>query len=308
VPLVRERIDTPDGDFLDLDISAAAKVPGDGARRPVVVVLHGLEGSARRPYALLAHQALREAGITAVGLNFRGCSGEPNRASRFYHSGETGDLRLVLEHARARFPGSPLGALGFSLGGNVLLKYLGEEGDAAHGRILAAATISVPFDLAAGAAALERGLMARLYSYYFMRSLSRKIAALRPRLDGLCNVDAAILARTLRAFDDALTAPLHGFADSADYYQRSSSAQFLPGIRVPTLLIHSEDDPFLPAKAVPWTAIRGNPFLTPAISRRGGHVAFIAAGSAPWRPVFWAEREAARFLAHQFTAGRAGGG
>jgi len=250
---------------------------------------------------LLAYRALGNAGITAVGFNFRGCSGEPNRARRLYHSGETGDLRTVLAHVGRRFPASPIGAVGFSIGGNVLLKYLGEEGDAARATIRAAAAVSVPFDLAAGADNLERGLMARVYTRYFVRSLRRKAAGLRDRLNGLCDVDGAVRARTLREFDDALTAPLHGFADSTDYYSRCASAGFLHAIRVPTLLIHAEDDPFQRARDVPWAAIRGNPRLIQAISRTGGHVAFIA--GLPWRPVFWAEEEAARFMVHALALG-----
>ncbi|HWV56957.1 MAG TPA: hydrolase [Longimicrobiales bacterium] len=297
VALERERIDTPDGDFLDLDI-ARADTGADPA--PVAVVLHGLEGSARKPYMLLAYRALTSAGITAVGMNFRGCSGEPNRARRLYHSGETGDLRTVLAHVATRFPGSPVGAIGFSIGGNVLLKYLGEEGDDARSTMHAAVAISVPFDLAAGADNIERGPMGKVYTHYFMRSLRQKAVIARARLQGLCDVDAAIRARTLRDFDDALTAPVHGFADASDYYRRCGSCAFLHAIRVPTLLIQAEDDPFQRARDIPWGAIRSNPWLITAISRTGGHVGFI--GGTPWRPLFRAEDEAARFVAHALKA------
>ncbi|HEX6940547.1 MAG TPA: hydrolase [Longimicrobiales bacterium] len=290
IPLHRERLETPDGDFLDLDFPPS---PRDDA--PVVLVLHGLEGSTRRHYMLVTYRELHAHGLRAVGLNFRSCGGEPNRLPRFYHSGDTDDLRFVLGHLARRFPDAPTGAIGFSLGGNVLLKYLGEEGDAATAQVRAAAAVSVPFDLAAGAANLERGLMARIYTQYFLRNLRKKVRAkaelLRPHID----VEATLAAATLRAFDDAATAPLHGFADSADYYRRASSAGYLERIRTPTLLLHAEDDPFLPPAAIPRDAIARNPYLIAGFTRRGGHVGFVA--GTPWKPRFWAEEEAARFLA-----------
>ncbi len=293
--LIRVRLDTPDGDFLDLDLGPD---PAEGA--PLGLVLHGLEGSSRRRYALMAYEALLERGVRPVGMNFRGCSGEPNRAPRFYHSGETGDLRFVLDRLRERFPDRSVGVLGFSLGGNVLLKFLGEEADREPPRVRAAVAISVPFDLAAGSRGLEEGLMGRFYTYYFVRMLRQKVRAradvFRKRID----VDAGLAAPTLWAFDDAVTAPLHGFEDAADYYRRSSSARFLDRVRVPTLLLQSRDDPFLPRKALPEEEIAANPRLVPAITERGGHVGFVE--GAPWDPRFWADEEGARFLAHHLHA------
>lgn len=295
-PLRRERIETPDGDFLDLDFAPA---PRDGA--PQVLLLHGLEGSARRGYALITYAELAAAGIQGVGLNFRSCSGEPNRAARLYHSGETSDIRFVLDHLAARFPDVRRGAIGFSLGGNALLKLLGEEGDAARRWLETAVAVSVPYDLAAGADHLERSVMGRFYTGLFVRSLQRKLEAKRALLDGKVDLDRALRARTFREFDDAATAPLHGFADAAEYYHLSSSARYLERIRVPTLLLHAEDDPFLPAHALPRDAIARNPFLVPVITRHGGHVGFI--GGPPWAPRFWAEAEAARFLAARLAHG-----
>lgn len=293
--LTRVRLDTPDGDFLDLDLGPE---PAEGA--PLGLVLHGLEGSSRRRYALMAYEALLERGVRPVGMNFRGCSGEPNRAPRFYHSGETGDLRYVLDRLGERFPDRPVGVLGFSLGGNVLLKFLGEEADREPQRVRAAVAVSVPFDLAAGAEQLEKGLMGPLYTYYFVRMLRQKVRARADLLGAHVDVDAGLAARTLRAFDDAVTAPLHGFADAAEYYRRSSSARFLDRIRVPALLLQSRDDPFLPRSALPEREIAANPHLVPAITERGGHVGFVE--GPPWDPRFWADEEGARFLAHHLHA------
>ncbi len=290
--LRRERLDTPDGDFIDLDFMPEPQSP-----RPIVLVLHGLEGSARRSYVLTMLAALEAQGLWGVGLNFRSCSGEPNRTTRFYHSGETGDLAHVLAMLAKRFPGRPMGAVGFSLGGNALLKYLGEVGGSEGAPLGAAAAISVPFDLSAGARMLEKGLMGRLYTFYFMRMLHRKTSLKREILRDAVDVDAVLRTKTLRAFDELATAPLHGFAGAEDYYARSSSAGFIDHIRVPTLLLHSLDDPFLPAHAVPKDAVGRNPVLTGVFTRHGGHVGFIG-GGRPLRPRPWAEGEAARFLAH----------
>ncbi len=297
VRLRRERLTTPDGDFLDLDW---AEVSGQRVgTRPLAIVLHGLEGSATSKYALEAYRQLARRGVAAVGLNFRSCSGELNRAPRLYHSGETDDLRFVLRALASRSPARPLGAIGFSLGGNVLLKYLGEEGRRGRRVPLAAATaISVPYDLAAGAAHMEQGV-ARAYVWRLVRSLQRKVraraAALRDRID----VPAALAARTFRAFDDAATAPLHGFRDADEYYARSSSGSWLPTITVPTRLIHALDDPFLPGAAVPLPAMRANSALDPHVSAFGGHVGFVT--GPPWAPTFWAEAMAAMFVAERLT-------
>jgi predicted alpha/beta-fold hydrolase len=283
--LRRERLELADGDFLDLDFADR------DAAAPLVVVLHGLEGSTRSGYALELYRALGRVGLQAVGLNFRSCSGELNRLPRLYHSGETGDLAFVLGLIRRRFPGRALGAAGFSLGGNVLLKYLGESGDTGIG---AAVAISVPFDLAAGARQLESGV-SRLYRRYLVGKLKRKTRAKAALLRGRVSLRGVRRARTFAEFDDAATAPLHGFANAQDYYARSSSARYLAGVRVPTLLIHAADDPFLPASAVPHAAVAANPVLAAAFTARGGHVGFVA--GPPWAPVFWAERRAAEFLA-----------
>jgi hypothetical protein len=293
--LHRERIDTPDGDFLDLDFAASIR-PGS----PLVLLLHGLEGSARRGYALNLYRELALRGVGAVGLNFRGCSGEPNRTARSYHSGETDDLRLVLELIRARYPDSALGAIGFSLGGNVLLKHLGEEGVRAAAGLRACVAVSVPYDLGACADALDRTPMGRFYTRRFLTTMKEKLLARRALVARRIDLARALAARSFREFDDAVTAPLHGFASAEDYYTRCSSAGFVAAIRTPTLLLQAEDDPFLPAQAIPRAAVRANPVLEPVLLPRGGHVGFIE--GQPWSPRFWVERVAADHFARRLAS------
>ena len=286
----RERIGTPDDDFLDLDWGVD---PGEGA--PLVLVVHGLEGSTRRRYVRNACRELEKAGLWPVALNLRGCSGECNRALHFYHSGETEDPALVLELLRERHPGRAVGVLGFSLGGNVLLKLLGERGDGGLGLVDAAVAMSVPYDLAAGCALLERSTMGRAYAAYFLQSLKAKVELKRERLASLLDLDAVALARTIWEFDDRVTAPLHGFASAAAYYEECSSARYLHAIHTPTLLLHAVDDPFLPEDSIPEREAERNPALHLELQRRGGHVGFLE--GSPWRPSFWGDEEAARFLA-----------
>lgn len=285
----RERLETPDGDFIDVDWG-----PEVDAHAPIVLVLHGLEGSSTRRYVLSASRELLACGIRPVAMNFRGCSGESNRALHFYHSGDTRDPAWLLGLIRERHPGRLLGALGFSLGGNVLLKMLGERTDGGAGLLDAAAAMSVPYDLAAGSALMERTRMGRFYSDYFMRSLLSKVRSKHARLAEVLDMEAVVNARTIWEFDEHATAPLNGFRDAADYYARSSSTGFVPDIRVPTLLLHSEDDPFLPREAIPIAAARENPWLTLSLQSRGGHVGFL--GGTLRAPRFWGEEEAARFL------------
>ncbi len=293
-PLERRRVDTPDGDFVDLDFA-----PEPAPRSPLVVVLHGLEGSTRRRYISLMLRELFHRGLRGVGMNFRGCGGEPNRVARCYHSGDTDDLAHVIARLRDLHPGCPIGAAGFSLGGNVLLKYLGERGEGAG--IGAAVAVSVPFDLSRCADRLSSGVMGRTYGARFLRSLQCKVLAKRHLLEDEADVDRVLEARTLRDFDEVLTAPLHGFSGADDYYNRSDARRYLGRIRVPVLLMQSRDDPFLPRGATPEALVAANPHLATAFTDRGGHLGFVE-GAFPWRPRFWAEREAARFLARELPA------
>jgi predicted alpha/beta-fold hydrolase len=297
-PYERERWTTPDGDFLDLDVWRGRA--GTDPTAPRVLVLHGLEGCSGSACVVESCRRLDRAGMRPVALNFRSRSGEPNRARRFYHSGETGDLSFVLDRLSERSPDAPLAAVGFSLGGNVLLKHLGERGPRARRRLDAAVAVSVPYRLGASARRMERGL-GRLYGRHFLRSLRRSLRE-KARVRGHdYDLERLSRVRTLREFDEAFTAPVHGFDDADDYYRRCSSARFLSDVRVPTLLLQARDDPFLPPGALPEGEMESNPRLTPRITDRGGHAGFVE-GTAPWRPRFWAEREAARFLASTLAA------
>jgi predicted alpha/beta-fold hydrolase len=227
---------------------------------------------------------------------FRGCGPELNVAPRMYHSGETGDLRLLIQELTRRFPGEALVLLGVSLGGNVLLKYLGESPQSVPAGVRAAAAISVPYDLEAGSRHLQRGF-ARVYDRHFLRSLRRKALQKLEQHPGLFDIGRLMRATTIEQFDDAVTGPVHGFAGSHDYYSRSSSIHFIGQIEVPTLLLSARDDPFLPSDVlglVREIASR-NSRLTVRFTERGGHVGFLA-GAIPFRPQYWAEEQVMTFL------------
>jgi uncharacterized protein len=288
----RERITTPDGDFVDLDWG-----PEPSPDAPIVLVLHGLEGSSNRGYVRNVCSEMVSRGLSPVALNFRGCSGEPNLTDSFYHSGATSDPRFVLELLRARHPGRKVAAMGFSLGGNILLKLMGESDDGGRGLLDAAVAMSVPYDLSAGCGLLEQSPMGRAYSGYFLRSLKNKVRLKEQRLTGKIDTGAVYRAPSLRRFDDLITAPLHGFDDAEHYYHESSSGRYLAGVGVRTLLLHALDDPFLPADAIPRAESERNPNLELLLQPRGGHVGFLQ--GSPWRPRFWADEQTADFLAHQ---------
>jgi predicted alpha/beta-fold hydrolase len=286
--VTRERFETPDGDFVDVDW-----LPGR-ADAPLLLVLHGLEGTARSHYIGGLFEQAAARGWRAGVLYFRSCSGEMNRLPRFYHSGDTGDLDHVLRAVTAREPGARVGVVGISIGGNVLLKWLGEQGDAAPEALAGAAAISVPFDLAACARRMDQGLQKVLYTASFMRSFREKTRAKARAHPGFVDVQAALRARTFAAYDRAVTAPLHGFADEVDYWRRASSGPYLARIRRPTLLISALDDPFIPVSSLPDPRQ-----LPPAVRAEfvpiGGHVGFVE--GPPWRAGSWAERRAVEFLA-----------
>jgi len=268
----RERWDTPDGDFIDLDWLAS---PPGGRGGALLALFHGLEGSSDSHYAraLMAEAGAR--GLDAVVIHFRGCSGEPNRLPRAYHSGDSDEADWVLRRLAARDPARPLLAAGVSLGANLLLKWLGERGTDA-GFVAAAAAISPPQDLHAGAIALSRGFN-RLYAESFLRSLRRKSAAFDARHPGRFDLARVAAGRDFFEFDDAFTAPLHGFAGALDYWSRSSCRQFLPDVTVPTLVVNALNDPFLPPSAL------ARPDQVSAAVRleypaEGGHVGFVTGG------------------------------
>lgn len=288
----RERLDLPDGDFVDVDRFAPA---GAALDAPVLVVVHGLEGSSRAPYVRgLVGLALAR-GLSAAALNFRGCSGEPNRLARFTHSGDTGDLAFLVERLAADRPSRPIVLAGFSLGGNVLVKYLGERGELVPPQVRAAAAISVPFDLLRSARALDQpGFWNFVYRERFLRRLRAKALAKAARFPDAFDVARVRAATTFAAFDGAVTAPLHGFPSAEVYWETQSSSRFLGGVRRPLLALASLDDPIVPGDTVPVEAARANPHVALETTTAGGHVAFVSGW--PFWPSYWAEARAVDFL------------
>ena len=284
----RERWDTPDGDFIDLDW-----IGGDPGA-PCVTLFHGLEGSSASHYARRLMQAVKLRGWQGVVVHFRGCSGEPNRLLRAYHSGDSQEIDWVVRRLQAR--GYPaLFVAGVSLGANALLKWLAEQGPRASGLINAAAAVSAPLDLAAANAALSSGFHL-VYARHFLRTLIPAALAKERRFPGRIDVRRAQAARTLRDFDDAVTAPLHGFLGADDYYARSSAGPLLGKIRTPTLLLHAANDPFLPAAALPRHE-QLQDTVTLEIPRHGGHVGFVH-GALPGRIDWLPQRLLAHFADH----------
>lgn len=288
-----ERLELPDGDFVDL-----AHL-GSGAG-PLVCLFHGLEGNLRSHYVGGLARALVAAGLRVTFMHFRGCSGEPNRLPRAYHSGDTGDIGFLLATLRAREPATPLAAVGFSLGGNALLKHLGERGAASP--LAAAVAVSVPFDLDACATRIDTGF-SRVYQARLVRRMRVSTRARLERL-GHLPIDVAAMerARSFREFDDCVTAPLHGFAGAADYYARASSGPWLARIRTPVRIIQARDDPFVGPGPVP-----GPGDVSAAVeldvSDHGGHVGFVA-GQDSIRPGWWLERRIPAWLDHALAGYR----
>jgi len=294
----RVRLDTNDDDFLAIDIYHLDSPP-----RATCLLLHGLEGSAVSGYIAATAAAVARHGILPIALNFRSCGGELNRTLGSYHSGRTDDIVRTLDWIRHRYPVLPQAAVGFSLGGNALLVHLGGNPAAAshHETLAAAAAISVPYELARCADALERGF-GRLYTRYFLRSLKAKVEAKAKRFPGAIE-HRALEATTMRAFDDAFTAPVHGFAGAQDYYERCSAARFVSTVTVPTLLIQSVDDPLVPGDCLPHEAIAANHALELTRTRRGGHVGFLHRSDGTGR-TGWLESRIADFIAAR--VGRSG--
>jgi len=288
-----ERWATPDGDEIELRrLDASAESSGT----PRLLLLHGLEGTIASVYLLGTLAEAHARGWAADVLIFRTCNGEMNRTSRMYHSGETSDLDFVVRRLVAARPTQPLLVAGFSLGGNVLLKWLGEQVENAPSQLRGAAAVSVPFDLERGSRHIERGF-ARVYGRHFLRTLRAKAHAKLRAFPGVFDPDALDRARTLFDFDDAVTAPVHGFRDASDYYSRSSSINFLATVRRPTLLLSAADDPFLPPEVLDHVSqmARGNPYLHVEFHELGGHVGFVS-GRNPLRPRYYAEWRVVDFL------------
>lgn len=285
VAYARQRLETSDGDFVDVDWSR-------GGRDRLVVVLHGLEGHSRRTYVQGMVRAARLYGFDALAMNFRGCSGEPNRKVRMYHSGWTEDLHEILLMAEHSGLYRTIDLVGFSLGGNVILKYLGEDPERIPGLVRSAVAISVPCDLVDSASALARP-QCLLYTRYLLDQLRKKVIEKDRIFPGALDLRGLGQMRTFQEFDDRFTAPLHGFVDAHDYWIRSSSRQYLSAINRRVCILNALDDPFLGPGCFPHEEARTNSRLTLVTPRVGGHVGFVSS-----RPggLYWSEWTAMRFV------------
>ena len=295
LPYHRDRWETPDGDFIDLDWNVVPPASNGADTRPLLVLFHGLEGSSVSHYAITLMRAATAIGWSGVVVNFRGCSGESNRLPRAYHSGDSDEIDWILRRLRALCPTRPCYAVGVSLGGNALLKWLGERQAGAGDCLRAAAAISAPLDLTACGHHLARGFN-RIYTQYFLRTLKRNATEKLRRYPGLFDERRMSAANSLYEFDDVVTAPLHGFAGADDYWCKASSKPWLTGIRLPTLVLNAQNDPFLPAQALP-LARQAAASVRLEFPRQGGHVGFVT-GSLPGR-LDWLPQRLLHFFQHE---------
>lgn len=280
--LKSERVELSDGDFIDL-----SWYPRPNS--PIVLFIHGLEGNLNSHYARSSLKALHNAGFSAVFMHLRGCSKEVNRLPSSYHSGRTADLQAVLNHLQDTHR-PPSAAIGISLGGNLLLKYLGETGHLSG--LNAAIAVSIPFQLQDCATKLEQGF-SRIYGCYLLNKLKTSFRRKFKQLENPLDINLQNI-KTLYQFDDAITAPLNAFKDAPDYYQQNSSGQFLRDIQTPTLIIHAKDDPFMQATTVPTEDMLSDS-ITLELTEHGGHVGFVS-GNAPWLTEYWLERRMISWL------------
>jgi predicted alpha/beta-fold hydrolase len=286
-----QRLELPDGDFIDLVWDATNR---NDRHKPIVVILHGLAGSLKSPYARGLMRAISTSGWRPVLMHFRGASGVPNRLIRSYHSGDTADVAYVVESLLQTNPGVDMAAVGFSLGGNVLLKWLGQT--ASHNPLTAAVAVSVPFELLPVTNTLNTGL-SKIYQWVLLRQLRQEIKFKfnNTSLDCPFDLEQVTLAKNFYAFDELVTAPLHDFKGAAEYYQQASSRQYLPPITTPTLIIHAEDDPFMPPCVIP-TREELSACTRLEVSAHGGHVGFIG-GDTPGKAEYWLEKRIPQFFA-----------
>jgi predicted alpha/beta-fold hydrolase len=272
----RERWNTPDGDFIDVDFADSALVGTSPGPRPLLVLFHGLEGSSRSHYAEAFAVFAAERGMDFAVPHFRGCSGELNLAPRAYHSGDYEEIDWILRRMRNRqasHGGGPVLAAGVSLGGNALLRWACEAGDSAHASVAAVASVCAPLDLAAGGEAIGRGFNRLVYTRMFLATMKPKALAKLAQFPGLFDRERLLAARDLYTFDDVFTAPLHGFRNTDDYWARGSSKPHLSAIRVPTLVVNALNDPFIPARSLPGPGEVGR-HVTLWQPAHGGHVGF----------------------------------
>lgn len=279
----RERIETPDGDFLDLDWNR------DHRSESLVIITHGLEGNSSNASVQGMASAFHRAGWDTLAWNLRGCGGELNRLLRTYHSGAWEDLQCVIEHAAGAY--RRIALIGFSIGGNLTLKYLGDHGATIHPRITGAVAFSVPCDLASSARVMESRVN-RIYMNHFMRHLRRKIRGKARSFPGAVSTEGLGRIRTFREFDGSYTAPLNGFLSAEDYWAKASSKPSLARISVPTLLVNALNDPFLGPECFPREEAEAHPHLHLELPESGGHLGFITHGGN-----YWSETRAVEFLA-----------
>lgn len=290
IPTERERIELPDGDFIDLDWV------GEKKNGPTVMILHGFEGSIDSHYAKGTLRRCNEYGWQGVFMHFRGCSGEPNRLPRGYHSGETSDVTYIINLLRERIGHQPLAVIGYSLGGNVLLKWLGETGS--NNPLSAAVAVSVPFELQKAATRIQYGF-SRCYQWYFLKCLRRRLTHKFDFVaDAPVHPSELLSVHTISEFDNIYTAPLHGFKDAVEYYTEASSRQYLSSVQVPTLILHAKDDPFMSEDVIPQSH-ELSPCVKLELTELGGHVGFVS-GKYPWRPEYWLEQRIPQFLRDHF--------
>lgn len=285
ISYTRERIDTRDGDFLDLDWSCVGG-------RTLAILSHGLEGNTHRPYMLGMVRALNSIKVDGLAWNYRGCSGEPNRLLRMYHNGVTDDLHHVIARAVSVGTYETIVLVGFSMGANLSLLYLGRCAGDVPEHVKCAVMFSAPCDLTDAAAALAKPANA-LYMKNFLKSLHLKIRAKQHRYPEALNDAQYHRIRTFEQFDDRYTAPIHGFAGARDYWTKCSSRPWLEHIRVPTLIVNAQDDPFLAGGCYPVDECRRNPDVTLEIKRYGGHVGFV---NFNHEGRYWSEMRALAFI------------
>lgn len=282
------RLTLNDGDFIDLSVSQ--NITGKINNKPIVLILHGLEGSLSSPYAKTLIKSLVDAGYGVYFMHFRGCSDEHNNLPRSYHSGETEDLQFVVHYLTQKHQRKLRAVIGFSLGGNVLLKWLGEQKNEAGTE--SAIAISVPFQLSDAAKRMNQGF-SKLYQHHLISRLQKKYTDKFRTIPSPLLVDVKNL-KTFYDFDQQVTAPLHGFKGADDYYQRCSSRQFVKNITLPTLILHAEDDPFMYPHTAPTTKeLPDNVELE--LSKSGGHVGFIG-GKFPWQALYWIDKRVINWL------------
>ncbi|WP_325891488.1 hydrolase [Grimontia sp. NTOU-MAR1] len=292
---VWQRLETPDGDFLDISWTQDPTTVGD---KPIVVLFHGLAGCFYSPYANGLLNAFKQQGWVGVLMHFRGCSGSLNKMPRSYHSGETGDARFFLEYLKQRFPENAKVATGVSLGGNMLVRYLAEFKD--DPIIKAGCVISPPLDLAACSSRIRQGF-SRVYQAYLLRSMNRTLSKklVRHPQIGHWKSGEKVMISNLYQFDQTVTAPLHGFNDAEDYYRQCSGLGVLQEIATPLKVIHAKDDPFMTEAVIPKSPLPGN--IDYHLTEHGGHVGFVS--GTLQAPDFWLEREVPHWLALQINAG-----